>query len=367
MPEPSRVEASPSTNRSSHLRRVVIDDGRPQSGTLEDRQRKTIEHARLSRGYADDVDLNAHDQATFRLINMRKALDGLPGAEYIVPKLDDWKHWVKMNDWDSRNKLLEELVSKLRRHEASPAEIQFLVVICRPTWLWVKHSLRRADSAFVDDGEIGARLREETRRVNELDRSELDMLVQHALFDALLDCRPFPRRFYPWLRRTLTFRVLDRARNTLFDDRWLLPEDLEMKDLLDEILAQGNDVRPAAFATPGARQHDMWRRTLDLPAIFDLADEYSPYARTQTACERAVERLAPRQRAVIEGHYFQSLPQTEIAKLHGLADSTVRNTHAAALRKLHGDDQLFGALVELGRVRDRQRRLALDTAERRAA
>lgn len=368
MPEPGRSNKSQPLSRLRHLRRVVIDDGQPRPGALEDRQRKTIEHVRLSRGYAADVNPGAHDQATFRLINLRKELDALPGAEYVVPKLDDWKHWVKMNDWDSRNQMLEELTSKLRRHEASPAEIQFLVVVCRPTWAWVKRSLRRAGGADLDDAVDGARLREETRRVNELDRSEFDQLVQHGLFDALMSCpRPFPHKFFPWLRRTLTFRVLDQARTALFENTYLMPEDVEIKDLLDDILSCDREQRPAAFASPGARQHDLWRRTLDLATIFDLADEYSPYARTRTACERAVERLAPRQRAVIEGHYFQSLPQSEIAKLHGVADSTVRNTHAAAVRKLHGDDQLFGVLAALGRVRDRQRRLALEAANRLAA
>ena len=55
----------------SHLRRVVI----------EERQQKTIDHVRSSKGYGEDVGLNAHDQRTFRLINQRKELDELPGAD----------------------------------------------------------------------------------------------------------------------------------------------------------------------------------------------------------------------------------------------------------------------------------------------
>jgi DNA-directed RNA polymerase specialized sigma24 family protein len=53
---------------------------------------------RLSTGYADDVDPHSHDQGTFRLINKRKELDELPGSEFVVPALDDWKYWTKMND-----------------------------------------------------------------------------------------------------------------------------------------------------------------------------------------------------------------------------------------------------------------------------
>ena len=70
------------------LRRVVI----------EDRQRKTLEHVRDSLGYAPDLDPNAYDQRTFRLINQRMQLDRLPHAEYVIPKLDDWKHWSAMGD-----------------------------------------------------------------------------------------------------------------------------------------------------------------------------------------------------------------------------------------------------------------------------
>ena len=66
------------------LRRVVI----------EERQEKTLEHARLAAGYAEDVSPNAHDQATFRLINRRKAFDQLPGSENVMPMLDNWEYWT---------------------------------------------------------------------------------------------------------------------------------------------------------------------------------------------------------------------------------------------------------------------------------
>src|SRR5215211_6140151 len=67
--------------RWRHLRRVRIE---------EDQERK-IEHARVRAGYADDIPLGAHDDQTFRLINQRKQLDELAGAELVVPELDRWK------------------------------------------------------------------------------------------------------------------------------------------------------------------------------------------------------------------------------------------------------------------------------------
>jgi hypothetical protein len=67
---PTHAKAPP-----RRLRRVVI----------EGRQRQTLEHVRLSTGYAEDVDPHAHDRATFRLINQRKELDALREAELVVP------------------------------------------------------------------------------------------------------------------------------------------------------------------------------------------------------------------------------------------------------------------------------------------
>ncbi len=130
-PNISRREPKPPLDLAS-MRRVVI----------EERQELAIDHARESRGYASDVGLNSHDQATFRLINQRKDLEGLSGADYVVPALDEWKHWTKMGDWDSRNRLLENLIGKVRRREATSAEVQLLVVVCRPTWAKVARSLR---------------------------------------------------------------------------------------------------------------------------------------------------------------------------------------------------------------------------------
>src|SRR4051794_34342636 len=118
------AEDRPAQPDYSRLRRVVI----------EERQQKTLEHVRSSTGYADDVSPHAHNPGTFRLINQRKELDKLAEADYVVPVLEQWKFWTKMNDWDSRNRLLEQLLTKLRRREATAGEIQVLIVVCRPTW-----------------------------------------------------------------------------------------------------------------------------------------------------------------------------------------------------------------------------------------
>lgn len=60
------------------------------------------------------------------------------------------------------------------------------------------------------------------------------------------------------------------------------------------------------------------------------------------------------------------MTEPELAARHGVADSTIRNTHAGALRNLRRDDELFDVLEAVGKVRDYARRRELE-APRRAA
>jgi hypothetical protein len=69
---------------------------------------------------------------------------------------------------------------------------------------------------------------------------------------------------------------------------------------------------------------------------------------------------------VVQGYYFEAMTQPDLAARHRLADSTIRNTHAGALRNLCRDDELFDVLEAVGKVRDHARRIELG-AQRRAA
>lgn len=335
----------------SSVRRVLI----------EERQQNTLDHARVRGGYADDVRPDAHDPGTFRLINQRKALDTLEHADVVVPALDQWKHWTKMRDWDSRNSLLEDTIAKLRRREATPAEVELLVVVCRPAWASVRASLRRYGGADLDPGAGKVFGREEALRVNSLDRSELDAVIHVAFFDAVLKCpSPFPRFFFPWLKKTLLWRALEHIQADLQRDLVHLPYDTGIRGFLDEVLHDDNGPVAPFHRAPASPGHSQWIRTLDLPNLFRLADEYSFYARSQTACERAVDKLAPRQRQVIRQRYYEEMTEAQIASERGVASSTVRNTHNQATRNLEKDDELFDVLEAIGTVRDAARRKLLE-------
>ncbi len=344
------------TGGEHRLRRVLI----------EDRQQKALDHARQRAGYAEDVAPDAHDPATFRLINQRKELDALPHAGVVVQALDEWKHWQKMRDWDSRNRVLKDLISKLRRREASTGEVELLIVLCRPSWAKVRKSLRRYGGADLDPGAKKAFGREEVRRVNNMDRAELDEVVHNAFFAAVQTCpSPFPRRFFPWLTQSLLWRALDHIRADLQAATVHLPHDHGISEFLDAVMTK--DEAQSFFRGVGSPGHAQWVQTLDLPALFELADEYAVYARTQSACERAVEKLPARQRQVIRDHYYGQMTKAEIARTRGVASSTIRNTHDQATKNLRSDDELFDVLEAIGAVRDAARRSMLTAKAERVA
>ena len=185
--------------------------------------------------------------------------------------------------------------------------------------------------------------------------------------DVLRDCpRPFPRRFFPWLKNVLAHRALDHVHGELTEGRRYLPYDDGIQYVLDELLT-GDGRGAGFFAAPASPAHAAWLRTLDLPRIFELAHEYATYARTRTACEHAVERLPDRQRQVIQQRYFESMTQEQIASVSGIAASSVRNTHRGAITNLRRDDALFDVLEAVGKVRDAARRQQLVLERERQA
>lgn len=88
----------------------------------------------------------------------------------------------------------------------------------------------------------------------------------------------------------------------------------------------------------------------------DFAGRRNPARR---ACERAVSRLAPRQRETINALFFDDVTPDELAKHRGVTRSTIDNTKAQATVRLHGDDIFFVALTQLGAVRDEARQAEL--------
>jgi RNA polymerase sigma factor (sigma-70 family) len=332
------------------LRRVVIeeelDHPNRQRRLREGAQQRALDFARQSGGYASDLDEQAYDPATFRMINERKRLDEIDEADSVVPLLDDWNHWTKMDDWPSRNQLLEQLTTKARKRTATRAEIVFLLAVCKPMIVRVARSLRYARGR--GDAPSAASNRVEARLIDRMDREEFDHIAQAVMLDAFYVCpQPFPRRFFSWLESYLSHRALEQVRGELSerDDAVELGE-------LDRVLADVVSARPRIAAL----NYRLWIREWDVQKLFELADEFAGYRKVRSACEVAVRKLPNRQREVIQRHYYEQLTQAAIAGQRGVAESTVRNTHSAALGNLRRDENLLELLEAVGRVRrDRAR------------
>ncbi len=130
------------------------------------------------------------------MINERKMLDKLEEAETVVPLLEHWNYWTKVDDWPSRNNLLEQLTTKARKRAASRGEILFLLVICKPMILKVARSFRVARGHA--DLPSAAANRPEARLIERIAHDEFEELAQTVLLDAFYVCpQPFPRRFFP--------------------------------------------------------------------------------------------------------------------------------------------------------------------------
>ena len=158
--------------------------------------------------------------------------------------------------------------------------------------------------------------------------------MQTALLDTLSHCpAKFPRFFFKWLEKALAYRALDHVRAELAESGTGLTFDGGIQTVVDEILNDPDAYSAEYFRSPGSPAYHQWLRTLDLPAIFELADEFATYARVRTACEKAVDRLPQRRRQVIQHYYFEAMTLEHVGATLGVAASTARNHHMAADQK----------------------------------
>ena len=221
--------------------------------------------------------------------------------------------------------------------------------------------LREVDGDVVLDTQ--GHQREEAVRIRDLDRADIDQVMQHALIDTLSHCpSTFPRFFFGWLEKVLAYRALDHIRGELIEHGADLTFDGGIQAVVDAVLGDGDAYGADYFRSPASPAHQQWLRTLDLPTIFDLADEFATYARVRTACERAVDRLPQRQREVIQHHYFQAMTFESVGAEIGMAASTARVHHGRAVIRLERDNELYNVLVAIGKVRAYERQIALQRA-----
>jgi hypothetical protein len=93
--------------------------------------------------------------------------------------------------------------------------------------------------------------------------------------------------------------------------------------------------------------------------VFEIVEAYYDERAVADVCRAAVGRLAPGQRQVIEGYYYEDTDVPVLAERRGVSKSTIYNTKTQAEARLRADDGFFSALYQLGVVHDRARALAL--------
>lgn len=132
-------------------------------------------------------------------------------------------------------------------------------------------------------------------------------VVQDALFKVYRDIGAWNERsaFYSWLYRVTTNLAIDRLRRR------------RRRTVLQQRIAERSSRRPR----PGA-EHE---------AVVDARHDD---AVRLAQLRRAVDRLAPQQRAVVALRHYEGLPLAEIARIRGCALGTVKSTLHQALRNL---------------------------------
>ena len=194
--------------------------------------------------------------------------------------------------------------------------------------------------------------REEARRIREIEEDRLEEVTRQATLEALYRYpSPAPKHFFGWLRETIAHHTLTFLKGELTDIQtvWHRADEAEA---MQAVLAglEGADPPPMA-----ERSHfDRWQRRIR--PLYDAVGAYTEIAEVRQACHTAVARLAPRQRQVINEHFYGGREAADIAAGMRVSWLTIYNTKAQALSNLHDDDCFFMALCGLRLVRDSVRK-----------
>jgi RNA polymerase sigma-70 factor (sigma-E family) len=143
------------------------------------------------------------------------------------------------------------------------------------------------------------------------------------------------------------------AERRLLRSAYLLTGDLHRaEDLVQEALVKValrwsrlHDGNPTAYArTIIVRDNISWwrrRRDIPMPTPRDLA-AVSSDAEAALVVRRSLDRLTPKQRAVIVLRHFDDLSEQDTADALGVSVGTVKSQNAAALARLrHGAPELL--------------------------
>ncbi|MGH2945765.1 MAG: hypothetical protein ACRDPC_05805 [Solirubrobacteraceae bacterium] len=212
------------------------------------------------------------------------------------------------------------------------------------------------ESAFGPARPQGRHRLEPPRR-GEIEKQSLYDVTRAGAIEAIFRYpTPPPGRFFPWLGETIAYRTLDHLRDEFTQNQTRCPNAEEAAALQAALAGFEQADPPSMRDRAGMRE---WRSRIHMRDVFEVVEKYYDERAVADVCRAAVGRLAPGQRQVIEGYYFQKTAVPVLAARRAVSESTIYNTKNQAEARLHADDVFFSALYHLGVVRDRARAIAL--------
>lgn len=301
-------------------------------------------------------ELAPHDPRTQAMIHEQRYLEALPHGLRLLQLVQDWRVMDRMQGAREKQVHLERAIAAVRRdRRANEHMLLFLMIALEPIRGSVSNEFRRARQGL------------EPRFGRSLDRrrEQQDWLAQHADQQAIEDvtCNAvieaiyrYPEsadvRLFPWFRDTIAHGAITALMAELPQMQTSDLAAVEAHAMLRALEKLRVFDAPATSELGG---FNAWRCGMDARGLYETVAEFNRRNPTRRACERAVSRLAPRQRETINALFFEDITPDELAKRRGVSRSTVDNTKAQATVRLYADDIFFVALSQLGVVRDEAR------------
>jgi RNA polymerase sigma factor (sigma-70 family) len=296
-----------------------------------------------------------HDAETRKLIERYRSLYRLEHGHVVAPMVEEWKWLDSMASPVEKQEFLAPLIERVRRSpERNEGSLIFLLLVCEGIRRGIASELVGARSGLEGVGPVPADHRAgEARWVQQIERERLHDVTRHAVLEAIVRCpTPMPRRFFGWLRQTVAYRTLDFLRDELPEVQ-TAPRHKAEAEAMQAYMSGIVGETPALADTAGLSH---WRLKVRPRALWEAVDEFSQLTAVREVCRTAVDRLPPRQRAVIDAHFYEGIGTAQIASRHGVGRSTIYNQKAQALSSLYEDDCFFVALHGMRLVRDSVRR-----------
>ena len=308
------------------------------------------------------TELSHQRERSDRLQERYDELFSLEHSEKVVPWLDDWAVLERTSGPAERHDYLDRFLRRVQtRPHAHRAELVFLLVIFEPLRLSAMHALRAATiSEPTDLGAIPRHRRSEAKMLAQIEADRLQSAATHALLEVIARYpTPRPELFFPWIKNAIGHRLLNVLRDELHGSN---PRGIASAEhaAMTNVLADLDALEAPDVAVDSPARRDV-RRVAERDSLPALAGRYATHRAVKEVCRRAIGRLAPRQREVVEDVLLGNESPAQFAKQRGVTRSTVNNHASQARRRLHDDDIFFVELHRMRIVRDQARLAVIQT------